>query len=202
MTLTVGVLSIQGDVAENMRAARQAISDADSDGQVALVKRSSDISSLDAVILPGGESTTIGQLSLAGDTMAALADRIRAGMPALGICAGLILLSNTVTDRNLGKTEQPLMGILDVRLERNSFGRQKDSFEVMLSMDALGIPQFHGVFIRAPSISKVGPGVEVVATLDDRIVAVRQDHVMGTAFHPELTSDAAIHRLLIDAARR
>ena len=200
MTVTVGVLSIQGDIAENVRAARRALSDVG--GQVTLIKRSSDIPSLDAVILPGGESTTIGQLSLAGDTMAALADRIREGMPTLGICAGLILLSNNVTDRNLGKTGQPLMGILDVRLERNSFGRQKDSFEITLSMDTLGIPQFNGVFIRAPSISKVGPGVEIIATIHDRIVAVRQDHILGTAFHPELTSDVSLHRLLIDAARR
>lgn len=202
MTVTVGVLSIQGDVAENVRAAQQAISDIGSDGQVLPIKRSSDISSLDAVILPGGESTTIGQLSLAGHTMASLADSIRAGMPTLGICAGLILLSNTVTDRNLGKTGQPLMGILDVHLERNSFGRQKDSFEVELSMDALNIPKFHGVFIRAPSISKVGPDIEVIATLNDRIVAVRHNNVIGTAFHPELTSDTALHRLLVDAARR
>ena len=120
----------------------------------------------------------------------------------MGICAGLILLSSTVLDRQLGKTGQPLLGLLDVRLERNSFGRQRDSFEAKLAMDLLGIPEFRGVFIRAPSISAVSPGVDVVATLDDRIVAVKRQNILGTSFHPELSGDASVHRYLVEMARR
>ena len=202
MSLGIGVLSVQGDVQENVLAARAAMADLDVDGRAVPVKTASEISGMDAVIIPGGESTAIGQLSLEGDVLESLADRIRSGMPTLGICAGLILLSSTVLDRQLGKTNQPLLGLLDVRLERNSFGRQRDSFEAKLSMDLLGIPEFRGVFIRAPSISAVSPGVDVVATLDDRVVAVKKQNILGTSFHPELSGDASVHRYLVEMARR
>lgn len=202
MTITVGVLAIQGDVAENIAACQQAIAEMGISGEVIPIKTSSDIQSIDTAVIPGGESTTIGHLSLAGDTMASLADRIRSGMPTLGICAGLILLSSTVTDRNVGKTNQPLMSILDVRLERNSFGRQRRSFESTISMEHLGIEQFHAVFIRAPSVLTVGTDEQVIGSLDGRIVAVQKKAVIGTAFHPELAGDTAIHRALIQMARR
>lgn len=202
MSLTVGVLSVQGDVAENIRAARQALADLGIDGTVVPVNTARAISEVDAIIMPGGESTTIGRLSLAGDVLTSLAARIRSGLPTLGICAGLILLSSTVMDRQLGKTDQPLLGVLDIRLERNSFGRQRDSFETTLSMEPLGIPEFKGVFIRAPSISAVGPGVEAAASVDGRIVAVKKQNIIGTSFHPELAGDAAVHRYLVDMARR
>lgn len=202
MSLGIGVLSVQGDVQENVLAAQAAMADLGVDGRVVPVKTTSAISGIDAVIIPGGESTAIGQLSVEGDVLESLADRIKSGMPTLGICAGLILLSSTVLDRQLGKTNQPLLGLLDVRLERNSFGRQRDSFEAKLSMDLLGIPEFRGVFIRAPSISAVSPGVDVVATLDDRIVAVKKQNIIGTSFHPELSGDASVHRYLVEMARR
>ena len=202
MSLTVGVLSVQGDVAENIRAARQALADLGIDGTVVSVNTTQAISEVDVMIIPGGESTTIGRLSLAGDMLASLAARIRSGLPTLGICAGLILLSSTVMDRQLGKTDQPLLGVLDIRLERNSFGRQRDSFEATLSMEPIGIPEFKGVFIRAPSISTVGPDVEAVAAIDGRIVAVKKQNIIGTSFHPELAGDTAIHRYLVDMARR
>ena len=202
MSLGIGVLSVQGDVQENVLAAQAAMADLGVDGRVVPVKTTSAISGIDAVIIPGGESTAIGQLSVEGGVLESLADRIKSGMPTLGICAGLILLSSTVLDRQLGKTNQPLLGLLDVRLERNSFGRQRDSFEAKLSMDLLGIPEFRGVFIRAPSISAVSPGVDVVATLDDRIVAVKKQNIIGTSFHPELSGDASVHRYLVEMARR
>lgn len=202
MSLTVGVLSVQGDVQENVRASRQALADLEIDGTVVPVKTTRAISGVDAMVIPGGESTTIGRLSLAGDVLTSLAERIRSGLPTLGICAGLILLSSTVVDRQLGKTDQPLLGVLDIRLERNSFGRQRDSFEAALSMEPLGIPEFKGVFIRAPSISTVSPEVEAVATIDGRIVAVKKQNIVGTSFHPELAGDAAVHRYLVDMARR
>lgn len=202
MSLTVGVLSVQGDVQENVRASHQALADLGVDGTVVPVKTTRAISGVDAMVIPGGESTTIGRLSLAGDVLTSLAERIKSGLPTLGICAGLILLSSTVVDRQLGKTDQPLLGVLDIRLERNSFGRQRNSFETTLSMEPLGIPEFKGVFIRAPSISTVSPEVEAVATIDGRIVAVKKQNIIGTSFHPELAGDAAVHRCLVDMARR
>ena len=185
-----------------MAAARQALSEMDMSGEAVPVKTPSAISEIDAIILPGGESTTMGRLSMAGDTLAALRERLNSGMPALGICAGLILLSTQVYDRNTGATGQPLLGVLDVRLERNSFGRQRRSFETHIDIKPLGITGFRGVFIRAPSVTSVSPDVEVLSSVDGRIVAVRRGGIVGTSFHPELAGDAALHRHLVDAARR
>ena len=195
-------MSVQGDVEENLGAARQALSEMNVSGEVIQVKAPSAVSAVDAIIIPGGESTTIGRLSMAGDTLAALKERLNSGMPALGICAGLILLSSQVYDRRMGSTGQPLLGVLDVRLERNSFGRQRRSFEMDIDMEPLGITGFRGVFIRAPSVTAVSPEVEVLASVDGRVVAVRRGGIVGTSFHPELSGDAALHRNLVDAARR
>ena len=193
---------MQGDVEENLGAARQALSEMSVSGEVIQVKTPSAVSAVDAIIIPGGESTTIGRLSMAGDTLAALRERLNSGMPALGICAGLILLSSQVYDRRMGSTGQPLLGVLDVRLERNSFGRQRQSFETDIDMEPLGITGFRGVFIRAPSVTAVSPEVEVLASVDGRIVAVRRGGIVGTSFHPELSGNAVLHRNLVDAARR
>jgi 5'-phosphate synthase pdxT subunit len=193
---------VQGNVEENLGAARQALAEMNVSGKAIPVKTPSAVSTVDAIIIPGGESTTIGRLSMAGDTLAALKERLNSGMPALGICAGLILLSSQVHDRRMGATGQPLLGVLDVRLERNSFGRQRRSFEMDIDMEPLGITGFRGVFIRAPSVTAVSPEVEVLASVDGRIVAVRRGGIVGTSFHPELSGDAALHRNLVDAARR
>ncbi|MXX21458.1 MAG: pyridoxal 5'-phosphate synthase glutaminase subunit PdxT [Cenarchaeum sp. SB0661_bin_35] len=202
MSITVGVLSIQGDVCENMAASHQALDEMNISGNVIPVKTPSAISDVDVMIIPGGESTTIGLLTLAGDTLATLGERIRGGMPTLGVCAGLILLAGDVTDRMLGGTGQPLLKVLDIKLERNSFGRQRDSFETILSMKPLGIGDFPGVFIRAPSVTAVSPDVEVLSVYDNRIVAVKQNNTIGTSFHPELSGSTELHRHLIDMARR
>lgn len=202
MTVTVGVLSVQGDVAENVVATKQAIAEMGISGEVVGVKTPSAVAGIDAIIIPGGESTTIGRLSMAGDTMVALKERLSAGMPALGVCAGMILLSSHVYDHGLGATGQPTLGVLDVRLERNTFGRQRHSFETDLDMEPLGITGFRGVFIRAPAVTAVSPDVEVLAAVDGRIVAVRRGGIIGTSFHPELSGDASVHRHLVETARR
>lgn len=198
MSLNVGILSIQGDVEENFLALRAALEHSKiDDGKITRVKTPDDIKQLDALVIPGGESTTIGKLSLANDSLQVLKQKIESGMPVLGICAGLILLSNTVNDRIVGKTDQPLLNILDVTLERNSFGRQRESFEADISMDSIGIPKFNGVFIRAPSISSVGSNVTVLSKLGDRVVAVKQGNIIGTSFHPELTGDVSLHKYFL-----
>jgi len=198
MSLTVGVLSIQGDVQENISSAKSAIDELGIDGKVIGVKTPEEISQLDGLIIPGGESTTIGQLSLVNGSLKVIKEKIEGGMPVLGICAGMIMLSNTANDRVVGKTDQPLLGILDIKLERNSFGRQRESFESDISLDSLNIPKFNGVFIRAPSVSEVGPDVEILSKFNNRIIAVKKGNVIGTAFHPELTRDTSLHKYFVN----
>ena len=202
MSVTVGVLSVQGDVYENMAVSHEALNEMNISGDVIPVKTPSAISDVDVMIIPGGESTTIGLLTLAGDTLATLGERIRGGMPTLGVCAGLILLAGDVTDRMLGGTGQPLLKVLDIKLERNSFGRQRDSFETTLSLKPLGIADFPGVFIRAPSITAVSPDIDVISVYDNRIVAVRRDNIIGTSFHPELSGSTELHKYLIRMATK
>ena len=197
MSINVGVLSIQGDVQENLLSTKTALDELEIDGTVTDVKTPEDISNLDGLIIPGGESTTIGQLSLVNGSMKVLKEKIENGMPVLGICAGMIMLSKTADDRVVGKTDQPLLDILDIKLERNSFGRQKESFEADISMDSIDIPKFNGVFIRAPSVSDVGSDVEVLSKFNEKIVAIRKGNVIGTSFHPELTEDTSLHKYFV-----
>ena len=197
MSINVGVLSIQGDVQENLVSTQTALDELGLDGKVTDVKTPEDISKLDGLIIPGGESTTIGQLSLVNGSMKVIKEKIENGMPVLGICAGMIMLSKTADDRIVGKTDQPLLDILDIKLERNSFGRQKESFEADVSMDSIDIPKFNGVFIRAPSVSDVGSDVEVLSKFNQKIVAIRKGNVIGTSFHPELTDDTSLHKYFV-----
>lgn len=198
MSLTVGVLSIQGDVQENLVSTKTAIDELGIDGKVIAVRTPDEISQLDGLIIPGGESTTIGQLSLVNGSLKILKEKIQSGMPVLGICAGMIMLSNTANDRVIGKTDQPLLDIFDIKLERNSFGRQKQSFESDISLDSIDIPKFNGVFIRAPSVSDVGSDVEILSKFNDRIVAIKKGNVIGISFHPELTEDTSVHKYFIN----
>ncbi len=181
MSLSVGVLSIQGDVQENLMSVKAAIDELGIDGKVTGVRTPEEISQLDGLIIPGGESTTIGQLSLVNGSLKILKEKIENGMPVLGICAGMILLSKTATDRVVGKTDQPLLDILDIKLERNSFGRQRESFEADVSMDSIDVPKFHGVFIRAPTVSDVGSGIFNANDAKERARAI----VLATTFWNE-----------------
>ena len=198
MSITVGVLSIQGDVQENLLSTKTALDELDIDGKVVSVKTPDEISQLDGLIIPGGESTTIGHLSLANDSLKVLKEKIDGGMPVLGICAGMIMLSKTANDKVVGKIDQPLLNILDIKLERNSFGRQRESFETDVSMDSINIQKFNGVFIRAPSVSDVGSDIEILAKHDEKIVAIKKGNVIGTAFHPELTTDTSLHKYFVN----
>ncbi|MGF7234672.1 MAG: pyridoxal 5'-phosphate synthase glutaminase subunit PdxT [Frankia sp.] len=189
---TVGVLALQGDVREHIRA----LSAAGATGVA--VRRADELSGLDGLVLPGGESTTIGRLLRVFDLLEPLRAAVAGGLPVFGSCAGLILLAAQVLD---GRPDQPLIGGLDVVVRRNAFGRQSQSFE--LDLDVVGIPggPVHAVFIRAPWVEKAGDGVDVLARAGERIVAVRQDHLLATAFHPELTGDARVHRLFVEMVR-
>ena len=159
MTLNIGVLAIQGDVTENFLSVMASLSELGIDGAVSHVKTAEQISKLDGLIIPGGESTMIGQMSLVNGALKTIKEKIESGMPVFGICAGMILLSKNSKDRVVGDVEQPLLDLLDVKIERNSFGRQYDSFEAEISIEPIGISSFTGVFIRAPSVSEVGNSV-------------------------------------------
>ncbi len=195
--LNIGILSIQGDVAENGASIKAALEELGEKGTIIKVKTPEQLSKLDGLIIPGGESTTIGQLSLINGLLKRLKEKIESGMPVFGICAGLIILSKNAKDRVIGDTNQPLLNLLDVKVERNSFGRQRDSFEAKISLEPVNISSFNGVFIRAPSISEVGDDVQVISKCNEKIVAVKQGNIIATSFHPELTTDISLHKYFV-----
>jgi 5'-phosphate synthase pdxT subunit len=188
------VLALQGDVSEHSGAVDRA------GGVPVEVRLPAHLDGLDGLIIPGGESTAIGKLLHEWGLLVPLRERIVAGFPVWGTCAGAILLAKDVRDALPG---QPLLGVMDVAVRRNAFGRQVQSFEAALDVPALGSPPFPAVFIRAPKIESVGPAVEVLARLPDgSIVAARQGHLLATAFHPELTPDTRFHRYFAHMCRR
>lgn len=186
----VGVLALQGDVAEHGEMLNRA------GVQPVPVKRAEQLAEIDGLVIPGGESTTIGKLLRRFDMLEPLRERIAAGMPVYGTCAGMILLADRIQD---SAGDQPSLGGMDISVRRNAFGRQRESFETDLSVPAVGDDPLHAVFIRAPLITDVGKGVDVLATLaDGRAVAARQGNILVSSFHPELTDDPRMHGLFVD----
>jgi len=200
--LNIGILAVQGDVLENVIATKMSLDELGMDGMVNEVKTPEQINDLDGLIIPGGESTVIGTLSLVNGSLKKIKEKIANGMPVFGICAGLILLSKKAKDRVVGEMDQPLLDFLDVKIERNAFGRQRDSFESEISMEKIGIPKFRGVFIRAPSIMEAGKDVEVLSKFNEKIIAIKQGNIIGTSFHPELTGDLSLHKYFVNLIRK
>jgi pyridoxal 5'-phosphate synthase pdxT subunit len=196
--MTIGVLGLQGDIEENVAATSQALQELHINGSVDVVRYPDELEKIDGLILPGGESTVQSTLAAIQRSLPVLKKRISEGMPVLGTCAGMIMLSKRAYDRVIGDTKQKLIGNLDTVIERNAFGRQNDSFEADLSLAILGKEPFKGVFIRAPAVSEVGKDVEVIGKLNNRIVAVKHKNIIGTAFHPELSGDSRMHKHLIN----
>jgi 5'-phosphate synthase pdxT subunit len=187
----IGVLALQGDTREHLAALREAGADA------ITVRRRGELDAVDALVIPGGESTTMTHLLREFELLDPLRSRIADGMPAYGSCAGMILLASEILDAGVaGRDAAPLMGI-DMTVRRNAFGRQVDSFEGDIEFEGLDGP-VHAVFIRAPWVERVGPDVRVLGRAADHIVAVRQGRMLATAFHPEMTGDRRIHRLFVD----
>jgi 5'-phosphate synthase pdxT subunit len=194
---TIGVLALQGDVREHLRAL------AGSGAEAVAVRRPGELDEVDGLVIPGGESTTIGKLAAAFELTEPLRKRIASGMPAYGSCAGMILLADRVLD---GVEGQQTLGGLDVTVRRNAFGRQVDSFEETIALSGVPSGPFHAVFIRAPWVESVGPDVEVLGTVESgpaagRIVAVRQGGLLATSFHPELAGDARVHALFVEIVK-
>lgn len=187
----IGVLALQGDVREHLRALAGAGARAEP------VRRPAELAAVDALVVPGGESTTIGLLAAEFGLVEPVRARIRAGMPVYGSCAGMIMLADALVD---GRADQQTFGGIDMTVRRNAFGRQVDSFET--DTDIAGVGQVRTVFIRAPWVEHTGSGVDVLGQAAGRIVAVRQGPLLATAFHPELTGDDRMHRLFVDMVRK
>lgn len=178
----IGVLALQGDVDEHLAALHR------TGAQACAVKSRAQLEELDGLVIPGGESTTVMKLLHRFDMEQPIVERVRSGMPLWGTCMGMIVAAHDVADM-----EQPTLDLLDVTVRRNAFGRQNDSAEVDLSVPTLGPRPFPAIFIRAPWIERAGPAVDLLASRDGHGVMVRQENVLGTSFHPELTGDLRVH---------
>ena len=191
---TVGVLALQGDVAEHVRAIETA------GARPVQVRRLAELETVDGLIIPGGESTTIWKLLSIFGLSDPLRERIAAGMPVFGSCAGMILLASELAQ---GASDQETLSAIDMTVRRNAFGRQVDSFESDIALRGVPGPPFRAVFIRAPWVERTGDAVEILTTepTAGRIVAVRQGRALATAFHPELTQDNRVHKIFIDMVR-
>ncbi|MGH7727418.1 MAG: pyridoxal 5'-phosphate synthase glutaminase subunit PdxT [Vulcanimicrobiaceae bacterium] len=187
----IGVLALQGDVAEHLRAL------ADVGAEPLAVKTRERLETIEGLVIPGGESTTLVRLLERFGLEQPLVARVRAGLPLWGTCMGMILAAREVVE-----SEQPTLGLLDIAVRRNAFGRQLASAEIPLAIPALGEQPFPAVFIRAPWVERAGPGVEVLAEREGHPVFVRAQNVLASAFHPELTADRRIHALFLDLVRR
>ena len=194
---TVGLLGLQGDVREHLISLDQC-------GVTSVRVRTVDeLSGVQALVIPGGESSTMSLLARTSGLLEPLRDRVRGGMPVYGSCAGMIMLADRILD---GRADQQTIGGIDMTVRRNAFGRQVDSFEADLHIPVVPGPSMHGVFIRAPWVEEVGESVEVIGRVEGghaagRIVAVRQGQLLATAFHPELTGDLRMHQLFVDIVR-
>ena len=183
------MLALQGAVA------RHAAVLGDLGASVTEVRTPDDLGDVDAIVVPGGESTTMGMLLASSGLADPLRDRLAEGMPAFGTCAGMIVLAADIVD---GRSDQSGLGAIDIAVRRNAFGRQRDSFEAELAVPALGDPPFHAVFIRAPAVEEAGRGVEVLAEVAGRPVLCRHGNVLVSAFHPELASDPRLHAFYLE----
>lgn len=188
----IGVLALQGDVREHLIALAAA------DAVARPVRRPEELAEVDALVIPGGESTTMSKLAVLFGMLEPLRERVRAGMPVYGTCAGMIMLADKLLD---GRDDQETLGGIDMIVRRNAFGRQNESFEAQIDFTGIEGGPVEGVFIRAPWVESVGASAEVLATYDGHTVAVRQGNVLATSFHPELTGDDRVHAYFVDMVR-
>ncbi|MEU5027420.1 pyridoxal 5'-phosphate synthase glutaminase subunit PdxT [Streptomyces milbemycinicus] len=190
--MSIGVLALQGDVREHLTALAAAGAEARP------VRRAEELAEVKGLVIPGGESTTMSKLAVIFGMLEPLRERVRAGMPVYGTCAGMIMVADKILD---GRDDQETFGGIDMTVRRNAFGRQNESFEAAIEVEGVEGGPVEGVFIRAPWVESVGAGVDVLATYGDHAVAVRQGNVLATSFHPELTGDHRVHALFVDIVR-
>ncbi|MGC9444255.1 MAG: pyridoxal 5'-phosphate synthase glutaminase subunit PdxT [Candidatus Methanospirareceae archaeon] len=195
--MKIGVIAIQGNVAEHVSAFEKALAERGERGEVVWIKHQGMVANCDALAIPGGESTTIGRLMQREGIFEELVLAVEVhDIPILGTCAGLVLLASGGDDE-VTRTGQPLLSLMDITVKRNAFGRQRESFEMLLPLSIFEEP-FPAVFIRAPAITRTGEDVEILATVEEQIVAAQQGKLLALAFHPELTEDRRIHHYFLD----
>lgn len=197
--MRIGVIAIQGNVDEHVHAMKQALKLANQEAQVVRIKHKGIVPLCDALILPGGESTTFSRLMEKEGISSEIKNAVISGIPIMGTCAGLVLLAKH-GDKQVEKTKQSLLELMDIHIRRNAFGRQRESFEALIEFKGLTSP-FNAVFIRAPVIEKCGKGVEILSRHHGFIVAAKQGHMLALAFHPELTQDYRIHHYFLKMAK-
>jgi len=194
--MKIGVIGLQGAVSEHIEATRRAMEKLGIQGEVIWVGRSPDLEGVNGVIIPGGESTTIGKLMQRTGTFERIKQLAESGTPILGTCAGLIVLAKR-GDEQVMRTGQPLLELMDIAVVRNAFGRQRESFEADLKIPLLGEKPFRCVFIRAPAVREVWGDAEIIAEFQGKTVGVRQRNMIAVAFHPELTHDTRLHECFL-----
>lgn len=195
--ICIGVLGIQGDVAEHVQASEAALLEMKQPGRLVIVKTPSQIDEIHGLIIPGGESTTIGRLSKATRLLDKIAEAAKTGMTILGTCAGAIILAKEVYDARVGRTNQPILGLMNMRVVRNAFGSQRESFEADADMPILGQNSFRGIFIRAPAIEKIWPNARPLANYENKIIAAQEGNLIATVFHPELSGSTVFHQFVL-----
>jgi len=193
--MRIGVIAIQGNVQEHVNAMEEALEQAGIKAEVVKIKHSGTVPECDAIILPGGESTTLGRLMEREGIASEIKEAVRSGVPIMGTCAGLVLLAKH-GDEQVRKTKQSLLGLMDIHVTRNAFGTQKDSFECPVDFKGFDSP-YNAVFIRGPCIKECGDDVEILSKHNGLIVAARQDNMLALAYHPELTDDFRIHNYFL-----
>ena len=194
--MKIGVIGLQGAVSEHLDAIKRAMRKLGIEGEAIWVGRPEQLDDLDGIIIPGGESTTIGKLMLTTGLLEKVKQKAANGTPILGTCAGLITLAKR-GDEQVVRTKQPLLGLMDIKVIRNAFGRQRESFEADLEIPILGREPLRAVFIRAPAVEEVWGNVQVLAKFQGKIVAVKQGNLIAVAFHPELTPDTRLHEYFL-----
>jgi len=199
--MKIGVIGLQGAVSEHLETTKRAMQKLGIKGEVIWAGRPEQLDDLDGIIIPGGESTTIGKLMLTTSLFEKVRKKAANGIPILGTCAGLIILAKR-GDEQVVRTKQPLLGLIDISVIRNAFGRQRESFETDLEIPVLGRGPLKAVFIRAPAVEEVWGDVQVLAKFQGKIVAVKQGNLIAVAFHPELTPDTRLHEYFLHMCQK
>lgn len=194
--MKIGIIGLQGAVSEHIEATERAMDKLSIRGEAIWISGPGQLDGVDGIIIPGGESTTIGKLMQGTKTLERVRKIAEEGTPVLGTCAGLVVMAKR-GDEQVMRTGQPLLGLIDIAVVRNAFGRQRESFEAELDIPMLGEKPFPGIFIRAPAVKEVGSDVEVIAEFMGKVVGVKQKNLIAVAFHPELTNDTRLHEYFL-----
>jgi 5'-phosphate synthase pdxT subunit len=200
--MKVGVLAYQGSFEEHATQTKRALIEAGYEAEIIAVKRTTDLKQVDSIIIPGGESTTIGAIAQRMGVLQELKDRILEGMPVMGTCAGAILLAKESVDSRVREKKQPLLQVMDISVVRNYYGRQRESFQATLDLSSLNLGTIRTVFIRSPAIIKVWGGAREIARLNDAIVMAVEGNMIATTFHPELADVPSVHRYFVEMIKK